>query len=143
MKLSFFVPGRFPSPNIVMRLNRYERHRLVHSIRERTWLLAYSAMNEQRVAPFQNGATIEFTMYRRRLLDVTDNDNAALKNVRDALVELVCVTRDHQGKKVVLRKPGVLPNGDGPQSGYRFLPVNQVKVKTDAEEGVRVVIEGE
>lgn len=152
-RFELWVPGRVETPNQLWHAHWRERHRSVKATRSKVELLMTRAMHANRVAPFAGAATVTFEMRRVRLLDTQDNANYAVKAIKDGLTipppkaKRRVVGKNGKAKDVVVaigpQPLCALPNGDGPTCGYEFKPVVQLKVKTAADEGVLVVIEGE
>lgn len=131
--LEFFIPGYVPPQNTINSEYHFGKAAVVKKLRKKAFLFATNALNRARLKPFTGPATITFEVRRLRLLDEGDNEPSVVKHFRDGLCSF-------KWRKAYPPVPGVLPNGDGPRSGYRFIPATQVQVKTRAEEGVVVRI---
>lgn len=119
--LSFFIPGAPASPNHRGRTVR-ERMSTTRGERDRAWLYADVALREAGMRPIIGPATIQFDVYRCRLLDPMANLPASLKAMQDGVWK------------------AVLPLGDGSDTPYTWRPVRQVRVRHRQDEGVQVTV---
>jgi hypothetical protein len=90
--------------------------------RDAGYLCAVKARNETGTDLFRGAAVIRYELRLCQMRDAT-NCWASVKHVEDGVVA------------------ALLPNGDGPKSGYTFLPATQVKVAHRRDQGVLVTIE--
>ncbi len=118
--LVIWIPVPPKSPNNRPSTTR-GRMALVKAERERGYVCAVAARNSPGGRSFSGPATIDIELCLRRLRDPLTN-LGSLK----ATVDGIC--------------RAVLPLGDGPETPYRWLQPRQTKVRTKAEEGVRVTI---
>jgi hypothetical protein len=110
-----WVPGPVMAPNTLWVKDRYARAAIVKLSRTKAQIFARAS----RQVPIPAPAAVTFIMVRHRLLD--ENSVAyAMKSLQDGITDIL------------------LPNGDGPSSGYAFY-YHQVKGQK-AEEGVLVII---
>ena len=127
--LELWIPGRVISPNQMLsavpvrkRSRGPSRWSMAQDMKDKAKIIAMRESRAQRVT-LRPPVKMAFTMCRMRLLDLEDNERAALKYFRDGLVEQLLSGSD-----------------DGPESGNIFVYTPQEKVLTAAEEGVRVRI---
>lgn len=115
------IPGVPLSPNAFRRLSTRGRMRRVRL--EREWAQVSVQVCVSGVPKITGPCRIQFTVYRRRLLDPMSNLPASLKHYQDGVCR------------------ALLPLGDGPGTPYEWMPVQQQKVKKASEERVVVQIE--
>jgi len=118
--LSLWIPVPPRSPNNPIPTTR-GRMAHVKAERERAYVCAVAARNGPGGRTFPGPARIEVTLYLCRKRDPYTN----LTSLK-ATVDGIC--------------KALLPQGDGPETTYTWVPPIQVQVKHKAEQGIRITI---